>query len=89
MRTYNHCHTDFDFYYIGDDYSSSNYEHYNHSHPSIIFFHDVAFIWDDVEKDIESQFVNGIHAILKQRSKNAHKENVEAHEFLNSVSNSI
>ena len=89
LRTYNHHRNEFDFYYIGDDYSAFNYEHCNHSHPSIIFFHDVASMWDDVENDIESQFVNGIHAILKQRSENAHKENTEAHEFLNSVSNSI
>lgn len=89
LRTYNHRWQKFDFYCIGDDYNSFNYEHYNHSHPSIIYFHDVASIWDDVEEDIESQFVNGIHAILKQRSENAHKENVEAHEFLNSISNSI
>ena len=89
LRTYNHRREEFDFYYIGDDYNPSNYKRYNHSHPSIIYFHDVAFMWDDIEEDIESQFVNGIHAILKQRSKNAHKENVEAHEFLNSISNSI
>ena len=89
LRTYNFIKRKWNFYYIHSDYKSSNYEHYNHSHPSVKFFHEVAFVWDEIEDDIESQFVNSIHAILKQRSENAHKENTEAHEFLNSISNSI
>ena len=90
LRTFNqHTYKTDSYYCIGDNYSPDSYKRYNHSHPSIIYFHDLASMWDDVEEDIESQFINGIHAILKQRSENAHKENMEAHEFLNSISNSI
>lgn len=89
LRTYNSIRREWNSYYIRSDYKSYDYKKYNHSHPSIQYFHDVAFVWDEVENDIESQFVNSIHAILKQRSENAHKENAKTHEFLNSISNSI
>lgn len=79
----------YDYYCIGDDYAPQRYKNYNKSHPTIIWFHNVASDWDDIIDDIEEQFVNGIHTILKKKSKIAHEKNVKAHESLNSISNSI
>lgn len=64
------------FYYIGTIKAQLKYRYkeHNKSHPSIIWFSNLAMDFELEKEDIERHFVNGIHSILEQRSNKAHKE---------------
>ena len=51
-----------------------SYKNYNKSHPSIIWFTNLAMVWDKFENEFDKIFTEQIHDILKQRSENAHEK---------------
>lgn len=50
-----------------------SYQNYNKSHPSIIWFTNLAMVWNEFENEFDKIFIEQIHNILKQRSENTHK----------------
>lgn len=68
--------------YIND----KTYDNINHSHPSIKAFEKFILDWDNNKEIIETEIVNAVHNILKQRSEIAHNNNKKALEEYNSIS---